>query len=189
MRVFKVRSKVSFILFSIAIVLLVLSTVQVECPICSRIPTENTGIAGILKVTDIKWEVIGYDVYFPNCAQETLIVDYLVNILIANEGSNSISMPILIRGTIKLEILEKYGAFVDEEYQYEFIYLEIASNEMKTIQIKPQIWIGGTSVDRASIYGAEFSIVVDPDEIITQCMFCGGDGKILLFEWLDSLFD
>lgn len=172
----------SSILFSIITVsLLALSMVQVNCPICSIVAIRSPGNSlGSVKVLEVKEEFIDYRLEHEWCFGLLLILNYEVDISLVNEGSESLSIPLLIKSTITVPQAE----LAEEQLMGSTMlwYVEVPGKDTKQVQEIVSVELFGVP-GAARIPDIEFSVTTDPDKIIASCPVCRGKGKIPFTDW------
>jgi hypothetical protein len=162
---------------------LILSVIQVDCPICSNIVIdEQAGDLTSLKLIEITPELVEHKVTYPGCGYSYAFCTYDVAMVIVNEGTELWSSPILLHGDIPDEAILAHPTWVEKNAK--LITTDIAGGESKQIKVSTYIWIVGLDVSKTVASEARFSIITNPRKIKSSCNICDGEGKMPFNQWL-----
>jgi len=178
----------SILFITVAVSLLAVSMVQVNCPICSVVTdsSENS-----LKVLEIKVERTDFKIEHAWCVDFFIFVDYIVEISVANEGSESLSAPLFITGTIP-EVMAGEESLIKD---VKLIWVEVPGRETKKFQEHMKVTMFGDVLIGEAAYQAgfadvpevEFSVITDPNEIRANCPICEGKGRVSFTGWIRAI--
>ena len=173
----------SLLFFSASVLLLALSMVQVNCPICSSIAT-NSSVSSLvnLKVLEVKGEFIDLKSEHEWCIYAYFTLKYKIDISVINEGSESLSAYLPVTG----KRVRAGEEFVVESIK--LLYVEVPGKEIKQIEEVIDIKLSGFKLQEvAGVPEMEFSVITDPEEIKANCPICRGEEKVAFFEWLKAV--
>jgi hypothetical protein len=170
------------VVFMIALLLIPLSHIPVNCPICSAALESGSSTAyGNVNITSINHELIDYRIEHDWCVVLFVTANYLVNITLVNEGSDTISTYLLIVGEIPQKAEARW-----ELKQANILTVEIEGKETKKVETMvkvPMFGIPGIG-DATEI---NFIAKSDPIEIRKHCPVCSGTGQVQLINWLQEV--
>ena len=178
----------AMLFISIAVSLSVLTVVQVNCPICSSVATDSLGNSfGNVKIIEVKEELIDYSIVHEWCVPALMKWDYKVDISLVNEGSESLSVPLLLKGSIAQATLDEGMATEQAKSLYAKVsYVEVAGKETKQIQEVVSLLMWGLP-EVGGLPGIKFFASTDPESIKMHCPLCRGTQKIALTDWLKEI--
>ncbi len=172
-----------FLFISISILLIGLSTISVNCPLCSSVAKHSSGESlASLKIQNIQAELVDYTTEHRWCFHIILRWRYKVGMTLVNESSESLSVPLVIVGTIPQSKELVYGKEMSLG-NAKYLPTEVLGNESKRITELIEIF----AFSRPGVYdvpNTEFSVISDPEKIIAECPICEGKGAIPFTEWL-----
>lgn len=185
-RGFKHISGYPVLFMSLSFSLLILSFIQVSCPICGSIVTkDSTSDLANLSVQEVESDLVDYKITYPGCGYSYSYCIYEVKITIFNEGSRPLSTPILIHGTLPEEAVKVHPTWAEKNAK--LVNIEILGGEGKQIQENVQLCVVGLDVGKDVVQQVQFSIITDPMKIKANCPVCSGEGKVPFTQWLTEV--